>query len=114
MTRCWVCNEEFGVDGSHICADTPFRIKAQQPALSKDQIREVFMAHGFTIKDGQTDLKQYVYDAAYALLGQQPRKAVKLTDDEVREIYENHAYVDCTVMLRAIEAATLKANGVTE
>ena len=26
------------------------------------------MAHGFTIKDGQTDLKQYVYDAAYALL----------------------------------------------
>ena len=35
---------------------------------TKAQIREVFMAHGFTIKDGQTDLKQYVYDAAYALL----------------------------------------------
>lgn len=42
-----------------------------QPApapLTRDQIREVFMAHGFTIKEGQTDLKQYVYDAAYALL----------------------------------------------
>ena len=26
------------------------------------------MAHGFTVKEGQTDLKQYVYDAAYALL----------------------------------------------
>lgn len=26
------------------------------------------MAHGFTIKEGQTDLKQYVYDAAHALL----------------------------------------------
>ena len=36
--------------------------------LTREQIREVFMAHGFTIKEGQTDLKQYVYDAAYALL----------------------------------------------
>jgi hypothetical protein len=37
--------------------------------LTREQIREVFMAHGFTIKEGQTDLKQYVYDAAHALLG---------------------------------------------
>jgi hypothetical protein len=36
--------------------------------LTKDQIREIFMAHGFTVKEGQTDLKQYVYDAALALL----------------------------------------------
>lgn len=36
--------------------------------LSKDQIREVFLAHGFVVKDGQTDLKPYVYDAAYALI----------------------------------------------
>lgn len=36
--------------------------------LSKDLIREVFLAHGFTIKEGQTDLKPYVYDAAYALI----------------------------------------------
>lgn len=36
--------------------------------LTRDQIREVFMAHGFTVKEGHTDLKQYVYDAAYALL----------------------------------------------
>lgn len=42
--------------------------------LSKDQIREVFLAHGFTVKEGQTDLKPYVYDAAYALIAlvQQP------------------------------------------
>jgi hypothetical protein len=32
------------------------------------QIREVFIANGFTIKDGQTDLKPYVYQAARALL----------------------------------------------
>lgn len=35
---------------------------------TKAQIREVLMSHGFTVKEGQTDLKQYVYDAAYALL----------------------------------------------
>lgn len=51
----------------------------QAPApLSRDQIREVFMAHGFTVKEGQTDLKQYVYDAAYALLGTKP---APLSDD---------------------------------
>ena len=38
------------------------------PALDRDRIREIFMAHGFTVKEGQTDLKQYVYDAAEALL----------------------------------------------
>lgn len=36
--------------------------------LSKDQVQEIFLANGFTVKDGQTDLKQYVYDAAYALI----------------------------------------------
>lgn len=33
-----------------------------------DTIREVFLAHGFTIKAGQTDLKPYVYEAVHALL----------------------------------------------
>ena len=36
--------------------------------LDRARIREIFMAHGFTVKEGQTDLKQYVYDAADALL----------------------------------------------
>lgn len=36
--------------------------------LSKDQIRSIFMQHGFTIKEGQTDLKPYVYEAAEALI----------------------------------------------
>ena len=46
-------------------------------SLTRDQIREVFMAHGFTVKEGHTDLKQYVYDAAYALLamGSAPKAA---------------------------------------
>jgi hypothetical protein len=36
--------------------------------MTKDQIREVFLRNGFTVKEGQTDLKDYVYDAAEELL----------------------------------------------
>jgi hypothetical protein len=36
--------------------------------MTKDEIRAVFMAHGLTVKEGQTDLKDYVYQAAQALL----------------------------------------------
>lgn len=36
--------------------------------LSDSDIREIFLAHGFTIKNGQTDLKPYVYEAARALI----------------------------------------------
>ena len=44
---------------------------AQEPqALTRDRIREIFMAHGFTVKDGQADLKEYVYEAATALLAE--------------------------------------------
>ncbi len=31
-------------------------------------IREIFLKNGFTIREGQTDLKEYVYEAAFALL----------------------------------------------
>ena len=51
-----------------------------QPALDRDRIREIFMAHGFTVKEGQTDLKQYVYDAADALL-----RAARAPADSVLE-----------------------------
>lgn len=36
--------------------------------VTDDDIRTIFLAHGFTIKEGQTDLKPYVYSAARALL----------------------------------------------
>jgi hypothetical protein len=41
--------------------------KAQE--IFRDQIRQRLLEHGFTIKEGQTDLKPYVYDAVYAVLG---------------------------------------------
>lgn len=39
--------------------------------ITHDQVRQIFMASGFTIKDGQADLKDYVYKAAYSLLDAQ-------------------------------------------
>lgn len=36
--------------------------------IPDDDIRRVFLAAGFTVKPGQTDLKPYVYDAAHKLL----------------------------------------------
>ncbi|MBL7089933.1 hypothetical protein [Acidovorax sp.] len=47
---------------------TPQADSQPAPVLDRARIREIFMAHGFTVKEGQTDLKQYVYDAADALL----------------------------------------------
>jgi len=54
---------------AYVDSDRAARAQADsQPALDRDRIREIFMEHGFTVKEGQTDLKQYVYDAADALL----------------------------------------------
>lgn len=36
--------------------------------LPRDVVRKVFLDAGFTIKEGHSDLKEYVYTAAYALL----------------------------------------------
>ena len=87
-----------------------------QPApapLSRDQIRDVFMAHGFTIKEGQTDLKQYVYDAAYALLGTKPaplseREDVAMIDaamGEMANIVPPLKRSECARLIRAALAA---------
>jgi hypothetical protein len=37
-------------------------------AIDHDTIRAVFLQHGFTVKEGQADLKPYVFEAAEALL----------------------------------------------
>lgn len=44
------------------------RDDTQHVQMADERIREVFLSHGFTIKDGHTDLKPYVYAAARALL----------------------------------------------
>lgn len=37
------------------------------PVGLKNEIRAIFLKHGFTIKEGETDLKDYVYNAALEL-----------------------------------------------
>ena len=69
---------DFALDGgSQPCyyAETVQRIVAALSAqqykpstVTRDQIRDVFMRNGFTVKEGQTDLKPYVYAAAQELL----------------------------------------------
>ena len=58
--------------------------------MSDEQIKAVFLANGFTIKEGMTDLKPYVYQAARALLatgGQvQPVASIYVTEDGQREV----------------------------
>jgi hypothetical protein len=59
----------FDPTNHHNAAKCPYcrpATPAQQP-LSKTQIKAIFLANGFTIKDGLDDLKPYVYDAARAI-----------------------------------------------
>ncbi|SOY79976.1 hypothetical protein CBM2599_A120541 [Cupriavidus taiwanensis] len=42
---------------------------ASPAPITREQIRAVFLANGFTIKPGHDDLKEYVYEAASALIG---------------------------------------------
>ena len=41
--------------------------KQETVRLSDDEIRELFLSNGFTIKDGCSDLKPYVFQAARAI-----------------------------------------------
>lgn len=65
---------------AHAAPQPPTAQADSAPAVDRDRIREIFMAHGFTIKEGQTDLKQCVYDAAEALL-----RAARVPADSVQE-----------------------------
>lgn len=42
--------------------------QTEQQPISRDTIRAVFLRNGFTVKEGQADLKPYVYAAAEELL----------------------------------------------
>ena len=65
------------------------------PILSDEEIRDVFLTHGFTIKPGETDLRPYVYEAARALLSKQPSGAFcKELDEVIIERDEYHEIAD--------------------
>lgn len=76
-------NEQGAYANLRVAADWTFYQRAWADALeaaapgasegvTHEQIRATLLAHGFTIKEGQTDLKPYVYEAARALLALAP------------------------------------------
>ena len=60
------------------------RAAQSAPAVERETIRAVFLRNGFTVKEGQTDLKPYVYAAAEELLSisraQLPGQGVETVD----------------------------------
>jgi hypothetical protein len=54
---------------------------------TKDKIRHIFLNKGFTIKEGQPDLKPYVYEAAEALLKEfQVKSSTPTTQEMFQEV----------------------------
>ena len=75
----------FDADQMRAFADATHTLRAESlAALDRARIRDIFMAHGFMVKDGQTDLKQYVYDAADALLSAARAPADSVLEDAAR------------------------------
>lgn len=61
--------------------------------MTDDEIRELFLANGFTIKEGQTDLKPYVYQAARALLSKAASAQATPTVEELAAVLREGALV---------------------
>lgn len=51
-----------------VCEQEHPRVAAYPHRLSDAEIRHLFLNHGFVIKSGQADLKDYVFAAAHALM----------------------------------------------
>jgi hypothetical protein len=80
--------------------------------VTKDEIRYLLLNHGFAVQEGQEDLKDYVYDAAYALIATVRDSAAEICVtmerkyDESRNRYEDGLY-DAAMILGARIRATL-------
>lgn len=74
--------------------------------MNRDQIREIFLRNGFTIKDGQTDLKPYVYEAAVDLISEAESEWISARQEPVCEVsdvdYTGHN-PDVTALVKALE-----------
>jgi hypothetical protein len=73
IARNGIAQEIVMLDGAPMLPDGSYLYATPQPAapaqeLSDEQIRAIFLANGFTVKEGQSDLKPYVFAAARALL----------------------------------------------
>lgn len=79
----------------------------KQAEVTDSMIREAFLANGFTIKDGHSDLKPYVYAAARAILALRPER-VPMTDEEIGYWYSrtpsNFVFSHFKAAIRSAEA----------
>ena len=105
---------------------TPQPAQATQAEVTDSMIREAFLANGFTIKDGHSDLKPYVYAAARAILALRPVQ-VPMTDelfdlicnaiDKADTITMEGDYMldsdDCIAVVRVMQALLSVHHGIT-
>ena len=59
------------------------------PVVSDAQIKAMFLANGFTIKENLTDLKPYVYQAARALLAEVSAPAAQMPEPAAKAVASN-------------------------
>lgn len=61
-------DKQQAMDDGYAFVEPVYRRPPRQPVrLSDEKIREIFISNGFTIKDGHSDLKSYVFNAARAI-----------------------------------------------
>jgi hypothetical protein len=73
--------------------------------MTNEQIREIFLANGFTIKEGLTDLKPYVYAAARALLDAAPVQVMEIESIPIQVDFESTAGQYRTDIIKALHKA---------
>jgi hypothetical protein len=84
--------------------------------MTDEQIREIFLANGFTIKEGLTDLKPYVYQAAHALLAADDRPSEALPPLPTAQMYVKvwHSTEETGESLQSPNAAYYTADQMLE
>jgi hypothetical protein len=83
--------------------------------IDHNAIRNILMKHGFTIKEGQTDIKPYVYAAAHELIGlaratpqhSVTEQALRNVDAVLEHCQRHHAHVNGTRNATGIARATV-------
>jgi hypothetical protein len=96
-----------GTPGSGHCSNYQVygkRIHFDESVQTRGLIREIFLKNGFTIKDGQTDLKEYVYDAAFALLAAvaPPQQGNLVTEENLPLAIDTQEH-DLSVLLTKVD-----------
>lgn len=66
--------------------------------MEREQIKQIFLDNGFTVKDGLDDLKPYVYAAAEALIAAEREACAKVCENLQ---YEGHdRFLVCAQAIR--------------